>query len=395
MSLRRIPAPILLGIAALGPLALGIAAHLEHEASQRVMVVETPPVIVPVAHAVEVPVEAPAEFRVEVEPLEPEPLEPEPVEAEPEPEVEPTQVYGEDFLFVTDVDRDYVVLALDAPAEWGKGRLRAIERQWGAIRRNVAERKLPGHLRGWAGRGVTLHGGDMDACTGTLGKPQILAQYDGELDLFLEDPPDDIWEAEKLPKSLYEPIWDEGRRLLVAPVTFPKECGSPTWAQPLGTAAPLVRTRGDSAVSDAGEAARDALLALPDMKSLAEQLETAFDGDDRYPPLRDQTQATAWLDPDGTVSIVSLEVSGEAFYMCGGWEEQWGVATIVDGEVERIETGSLAVAHAMMDLEHDGAPEILTVGATFRHEAALWSLTAEGLEARYTLAAVPHIGCPC
>lgn len=388
MSLRSIPAPILLGIAALGPLALGIAAHLEHQASQRVVVVEAPPIIVPVAHAVEVPVEVavepPTEVRVEIEPVEPEPVVP-----------RATEVYGEDFLFVTHIDRNYIVLAIDAPAEWGTGRLRAIEHQWGAVRRNVADRKLPEHLRDWSGRGVTLHGGDLGNCTGTLGKPLLVAQYDGELDLLLENPPDDLWDAEKLPKSLYEPVWEDGRRLLVAPVTYPKECGSPTWAQPLGTAAPLVHTRDNSGSTDAGEAAVDALLAQPDMKSLAEQLETESDGDDPFPPLRDQTQATAWRDPDGAISLVSLEVSGEAFYMCGGWDEAWGVATLVDGKVERIDTANLAMAQSMMDLESDGTPEVLTVGTRLDHEAALWSLTADGLVLRHRLPAVPHIGCPC
>lgn len=388
MSLRRIPAPILLGIAALGPLALGIAAHLEHQASKRVVIVEAPPVIVPMAHAVEVPVEVavetPAEVRVEIEPVAP----------EPEP-IEVTEVYGEDFLFMTSIDRDYIVLALDAPTEWGKGRLRAIEDQWGAVRRKVAENQLPEHLQGWSGRGVTLHGGDMSTCIGTLGKPQLVAQHDGDLDLLLEDPPDDLWDAEDLPKSLLQPVWDNGRRLLVAPVTFPKECGSPRWAQPLGAKPPLMLTRDDTADSNAGNAARDALLALPDMKTLAEELQTSADDGFPYPPLRDQTEATTWRDPDGTLSMVSLEVSGEAFYTCGGWEDRWGVATMIDGKVERIGTWSLAVVDTMMDIEGDGVAEILTAGMTFEHEAALWNLTAEGLGSRYTLPSVPHIGCPC
>lgn len=383
MSLRRVPAPILLGIAALGPLALGIAAHLEHEASRRVVIVEAPPVIVPVVHAVEVPIEVPVEVPTEAR-----------VEVEPAP-IEATKVYGEDFLFLTHISRDYVVLALDAPTEWGTGRLRAIDGQWGAIRRTVAEGKLPEHLRDWSGRGVTLHGGDVDACTGTLGKPQIVAQYDGDLALLLDEAGDDIWESNKLHKALYEPVWNEGRRLLVAPVTYPKECGNPTWAQPLGAPAPRLFTRDEGADSNAGETAVDALLALPDMKSLAEQIETASDQNDPYPSLRDQTKATTWRDPDGTISMVSLEVSGDAFYVCGGWEEQWGVATVRDGKVANIGADRLAVAHAMLDLEHDGVPEILTAGATFRHEAALWNLTADGLEARYTLPAVPYVGCPC
>jgi len=382
MSLRRIPAPILLGIAALGPIALGVAAHLEHEQSEHIVIVETPPVIVPVAHAVEIPVEAPP------------PVEPEIVEAEPEV-VEPLEIppYGEDFLFITDIGRAYVVLALDAPAAWGKGRFQSIEGQWGTVQRKVANRKLPEHLRGWAGREVTVHS-DTTSCTGTLGKPQVVAQYDGELDLLLEDPPDDLWDSDRLPKSLQRPVWKEGRRLLVAPVSVPADCGAPTWAQPIGTPAPVIYEQ-DTATAHSREVAVDALLSLPEMKTLAEELAADTDGDGPYPELSEQTESTAWRNPSDDVAVVTMEVSGEAFYMCGGYDEEWAVATVTDGHIDRLDRDSLAVASSVVDLENDRTPEILTTGTRFVDEAVLWSLTSEGLTSRYVLPAVPFIGCPC
>ena len=385
MSLRRIPAPVLLGIAALGPIALGVAAHIEHMASQRHVLVDAPPVIVPVVQAVEVPVEVPVEAPAEVEPVEVEP-------AEVKEELE----YGDDFLFVTDIGGPHVVLSLEVDDAWAEGRFRHVDGVWGAVRRKVDADALPEHLRGWSGRKVVLHDSENNECTAVVGRSKIVAQYDGELDLLLDDPPDDFWDAERLPKVLFKPVWKEGRRLLVAPVTIPEQCGDPTWAQPVGTPAPLVRTRDDDAGTNLTEAVKMAVLALPDIETLAKDiLEEIEPGDGPATPLSEQTLATAWHDPDGTTSVVSVAIDGESFYMCGGWDERWAVATIRDGKVDHLETGSLATVDSVLDLERDGTSEIITTGTRMDFEAELSSVTADGLQVRYTLPSVPFIGCPC
>jgi hypothetical protein len=398
MGTSRFDGVVLVAAAAM-PVALGIAMHLEHESA-------AVPVVVSSTSA-EVSSCEPAEPQPELDPgLDPEPPpKPDPLPTRPEAPAR----YGEEFLFVTQVGTPHVVLSLEPDDAWGTGPVRALEEEWGTVVRDVDTDAMPPGLQELEGRALDLYGEDGRPCTGVVGRPFVVSEYAGELDYLLpEGEGEAFWEESEgsttLPDRAVDPVWKEGRRLLVAPVSNPQRCSNPIWARPREFAAPLVRgsdrRRGAAVFGPTKEALVAALGEVEvDGDDLQDELiELAMqEGSDPVTP-RERMDAMAWFEPDGEASLISVRVDGPEFFPCGGLRPRWAIASVTDEGriVDRLEHGMSDRIASILDLDRDGISEVLFTGAELgRAETRLSTWTADGLVVRYELPSVPYIGCPC
>ena len=434
---------LLLVAAASVPVSLGLTAW-PPAAVHDIVVVHTP-VAVPVA--VEVAAEqAPASEP----PAAPAPVEVELIEVTPQPA---GFVYGRDFLWVThDVEdgRPFAVLSLTPDEAWGTGEPRATE-EHGLVIRELDETAVPAELRAMVGERVVVHGGGTPVCTAEVGPLRLVAQAEGELYLMLdslpavpagegdaepgsdampleEDDPEEFWtlpEGEQN-ERVVEPIWRDGRRLLVAPLTLDGACddgGSPRWARPV--------RRGDVERLEASRMRSRSLvrefLALPELVELSREFDDYVAGLRQYeeeeaaaaaeagpepapapeptpearplPRLSDRVKGRQWRTAEGTPAFVTMITEGEELMPepCSGIPApRWAIAPLdAEGKPGALVVGPYGMPSAILDLEGDAQWELLMDVDSYFTEPELLTITPEGLKQLSVLPSVPYWGCPC
>ena len=312
---------------------------------------------------------------------------------------EPRADYGASFLFVTQIGAPYLVLSLESPDAWTRGGNRTIPGSWSAVARDVDPRLLPARLAQWQGRTVELHGTDAQTCEATVGAPIVAAQYPGEIELLLPYEDAVTWsDAHSArvhpPVEILQPIWDEGRRLLVAPLYSAGHCDEPVWARPIPTDAPLLHVA--KTIPTADNPTLRAVLREPDVVALQATLDQ--DADEYEQPrvsLQQRAELTGWEDPLGRTTMVSVTIAGPELFTCTGLESRWALAEVQDDAIRRLEQGETSSVRAVFDLERDGTPEVILEGFDAGFEARLLSWTEHGLQLRYELAVPDFTRCPC
>lgn len=420
---------VLLVAAASVPVSLGITAWPPAPAVHELVVVhvpmegrawETASIVVPPAET------APAKTA---------PVEVELIEATAQPA---GFVYGRDFAWVTHDVEDgapFLVLSLAPEAAWGTGEPHATEEQ-GLVTREVDETAVPAELRAMVGERIVIHGGATPLCTAEVGSLRLVAQAEGEVFMMTDEPADDAEPLEEDdPKAFWnlsegeqnervvEPIWKEGRRLLVAPLATDGACDegrSPRWARPVQRGD--VERLADSRLRKRGELLRG-FMALPELVELSEEFDqyvaddgqSAEEGEEgeaseaaaspearpegSLPRLHDRVKARQWKTAEGTVLFVTMITEGRELEPEPCSEipaPRWGLAPIdAEGEAGAFVVGPYGTPSAILDLDGDGRWELLLDSGLYFSEPQLLAITPEGLTALTTLPKVPFYGCPC
>lgn len=376
MVLRRHRSLLLLSAAALAPITLGIAMHLEHVAAAEACTADldswtttppTPSTSEPTVAARTLPI--------------------------PVPVAEPITEHAIEFAWVVTIENaPHLVLASEIDESWGEGapRFRKTphdEIEGAIVDRDVAIERLPASALAGVGRRVRVYNEAGEVCTARVGMPQLVGELWG--DLFEYGP-------EAGSESPAQQNWDVSRRLLVAPLATEGECGTPLWARDAALPAPAVYTRADGNLP---RAARRALLADPTVRDYARDLRRAFeevrdaDETEPVPTLMQRSVSQRWQDAHGhEVHVVTF--TGDEFGGCGGMEIAW--AAYVPGG----NTGVTAIDRAgddvmaVVDLDRDGRVEVLA--STWLGPTRLIEIGGtDALTERASLPEAPFFGCPC
>ncbi len=373
---------VLLSAAALAPITLGIAMHLEHVAAAEACTADLDSWA-----AMPTPTAAPDHaITARTMPI-------------PVPVAEPITEHAIPFAFVVDVDGELAIVLAGEPDEsWGDSAPRFVKAPHGEdggeaiLERDVAIERLPAAVLASVGRRVRVYSDAGEVCTARVGMPRLVGELWGDLA---------GWGPESDGVSTEQQSWDASRRTLVAPLATDGECGTPLWARDAALPAPAVYTKADGHVP---KAARRALLADPGVRDYAREMRAAFEdmrahSDDQTSPIPTLLQRSVgqrWHDAHGH-EVFTLSFTGDEFGGCGGFELAWSAFVPGDGKgvtaIDRAGDDALAV----VDLEHDGRVEIITstwMGPTRLVEVAEIGGT-DALKARASLADVPFFGCPC
>jgi len=421
---------LLLVTAASVPISLGLTAWPPAPIHEIVVVHAPAPVqledVAPEAPAIDPPA-APAPVEVEL------------IEVTPQPA---GFVYGRDFLWVThDVEDDepFAVLSLAPDDAWGSGKPRATE-EYGLVIRELDETAVPAELRAMVGERVVVHGGSTPICTAEIGPLRLVAQAEGELvDEYEPEPESEsepgegeapleqtaFWNLpeEEQNERAVEPIWQGGRKLLIAPLTLDGECkgDSLRWARPV--------RRGDVERLESSRMRDRSLvrqfLALPELVELSQEFD-AFVADMHQqeqeqeqgtataeaaptpepapdarplPRLSDRVKGRQWRTAEGTTAFVTMITEGEELMPepCSGIPvPRWAIAPVdADGKAGDFMVGPYGSPNAIFDFEGDGQWELLVAGGIVSNDPELLTITPEGLHTLSTLPSVPYFGCPC
>lgn len=322
------------------------------------------------------------------------------------------QVGGLPFAFMSTLDRPHVVLATAPSDAWASGAPRLLEETPGGavIRRDIDLAALPTDLAALIGRNMHAFSASGRVCTGVLGAPYMVSELDGELRYMVMDA-----EPEQNPPLDPAKLWTEGRRTLVAELVSTQDCSDALWARDVTLPEPIVYTaQSDDEIPVA--AARRAIVALPEFSALAREFATfvASFQDDSFTTRRlvDRLRPRAWRNPDGTSELAVYTLDGDEFGGCGGFANSWAAA-IVEGRSVRHAFLDEAddVVIAVVDLDRDGLPEILTedwmtatrlVAPRIRADRGEVGFTVKSFAGQSaesavvtTLETVPFFGCPC
>lgn len=350
-------------------------------------------------------------------------------------------VYGRDFAWVTyDVEdgAPFLVISLAPEEAWGTGEPHATE-EHGLVTREVDETAVPAELRAMVAERVVIHDGATPLCTAEVGPLRLVAQAEGEIFMMTDEPePEPADDAEPLaleeddPEAFWNlseaeqnervvgPIWKEGRRLLVAPLTTERACqehGSLRWARPVrrGDVARLASSRMRPRSGVVHE-----FLALPELVELSQEFD-AYVADVRQwaveaaaageatppevdltaplPRLRDRVKARQWKTAAGTALFVTMTTEGQELEPepCSGIPvPRWGYAPIdAEGKAGAFVAGPYGTPSGVLDVDGDGRWELLLDADPYFSEPQLLTITPEGLTALTTLPPVPYYGCPC
>lgn len=379
MPLRPLRPLLLLSAAALAPIALGIAMHLDHLAAAEACTADlaewtsTPTPVAPVSsvvpHTLPIPV----------------------------PLAEPIE-HALPFAFVVDLDGPHIVLAGAVDEDWAASEpeFRNGEKSTvrdGTIWRSVAAYELPVAILANVGRTVRVYSADGEACTARIGAPKLVSELWGEVQNWAPEPGDGE------PLSATE-AWEVGRRTLVAPLETQGDCGTPLWARDLALPAPAVFVRTDGAVP---RAARKAVFRDPAMRALAsEYSEYATATSSESPTLAEGTTGQRWLDPRGR-ELFTFSIFADSLG-CGSFGAAWAAfvpaAEIRRGRALGTDSGVTALDRdgdeviAVFDLERDGRIEALST--TWLGPTRLVEVGGEDARReRAMLDPVPFLGCPC
>jgi hypothetical protein len=370
---------LLLSAAALAPITLGIAMHLEHVAAAEACTADLDAwTAMPTTSA------APADANADAIVPRSMPI--------PVPVAEPITDHALPFAFVVDIDGPHIVLATTIDERWidGAPRFRtgpSDEEHGAVLERDLAISHLPAEVLAAVGRRVRVYSADGEVCTARVGMPQLVGELWGDL---LD------WGPEMVGVSGEQQSWDASRRTLVAPLATDGECGTPLWARDAALPAPAVFTRTDGHVP---KVARKALLADPGVRDYARDLRRAFeerrnaDETAPIPTLMQRSVGQRWQDARGN-EVFTLAFTGDEFGGCGGFEPAWSAYVPTDGAgvtaIDRAGDDAIAV----VDLDRDGRVEVLTT--TWMGPTRLVEIGgADALRQRASLDDVPFFGCPC
>ena len=373
MRLRPLRPLLLLSAAALAPIALGIAMHLDHVAAAEACSAD-------LAGWTTTPTPT-----ARVEAVVPRAL---PI---PVPLTEPSLDHALPFAHVVDLDGPHVVLATAVEDDWAAGAPEfrsedARSNRDGSVWRSVAVHELPIAILANVGRTLRVYSAEGEACTARIGAPMLVSEVWGEFE---------EWGPTEGEPATPMDAWKAGRRTLVAPLATDGECGTPLWGRDVALPAPAVFVRTEGATP---RAARKAVFRDPQVREVARELvefhaDTGGDDGSKPPTLAQITTDQRWVDALGR-ELFTFSIAHDAMGSCGSFDPAWAmfVPTGDAGVIALDREGDEMLA--VFDLERDGRIEVLSstwLGPTRLVEVG----GADALRVRSTLDGVPFFGCPC
>jgi hypothetical protein len=371
----------LLSAAALAPITLGVAMHLEHIAAARACTADlaawtaTPHAAIDAAQLV------------------PQTL---PI---PVPMIEPASEHALPFAFVIDVGEPHIVLSSEVDDSWASGepRLMLDGDEYGdpSATRDVALDRLPTAFLANVGRTVRVYSPGGEGCTARVGKPTLVSEVWGELHYG-----EDELDGDGPRPGQAQETWEQGRKTLIAPLETDGDCGNPLWARDAALPAPAVFTRTGGPVP---RAARKAMMRDPEVRDFELEFRRSFEEPNAdelakpIPKLAERAVGQRWQDARGR-ELFTLEFTGIEFGGCGGVDLAWAafVPSADEGvtALDRVGDDVLAI----IDLDRDGNVEVLTttwLGPTRLVEVGASGGGQDALRERASLDGVPFFGCPC
>lgn len=382
-----------LATAACAPIALGIAMHIEHEEAMQACIAASAEAQVAVPKVPDVPVSTVTTVHA------------------PEPVVAADDTRGAyELAFVVAMPTPHIVLASEA--ELGEAAFDALATNAPHYRgepaddmvdkpvwRDLDATKLPDRARFSMGRHVRVYSAAGRVCIARIGKPSLVSELWGTVEYFGDD---DISEIEEDGKSIIDPasIWDDGRRLVVAPLEG-EGCTDALWARDvaLPEALAYVAQDADGPEDLPSPVARRMVQRSAELRPIGKAFAEHVAGMDTdgftTRRLVDRLDGRRWMDPLRGGELDVFTTDGEEFGGCGGFDPAWA-AIAIDREgspVEKVwadaKTDSI---QAVFDLDADGTPEVMA--ETWLGTTRVYSLGDE-LREMATLAEVPFFGCPC
>lgn len=381
--------------AACAPIALGIAMHLEHEEAMQACLAATTEPVVAAPDVVEVA--APTAV------------------AEPTP-VAPAEVAADDmrgayeFAFVADMPKPHIVLASET--DIGEGAFEALATNAPHYRGEPADdqvdqpvwrdldlEQLPERARLAMGRHVRVYSAAGRVCIARIGKPSLVSESWGTMEYFADE---DVSEIEEDGKTIIDPasIWDDGRRLVVAPLEG-EGCADALWARDVALSEALVYVAqdADGAEDLPSPVARRMVQRSAELRPISAAFaeHVADMNDDGFTTRRlvDRLVGKRWIDPLRGGELDVFTTDGEEFGGCGGFDPAWA-AIAIDAEGSPVlpvwADKTTDAIQAVFDLDADGVPEVMA--ETWLGTTRVYSLGEEMRELA-TLDAVPFFGCPC
>jgi hypothetical protein len=384
-----------LGTAACAPIALGIAMHLEHvEATRACMAELAEPATAeaaPVVVAVPTPVPTPGLVEPAAAPID--------------------DVRGAyDFAFVADMPTPHIVLASET--DLGEAAFEALATGAPHYRGEPADgqvdqpvfrgldiERLPERARFAMGRHVRVYSAAGRVCIARIGRPALVSELWGTIEYFSDD---DISEIEQGDRTIVDPasIWDDGRRLVVAPLEG-EGCGDALWARDAALSEALVYVAQDVDGPEdlPSPVARRMVQRSSELRPISAKFAEHVAGmsDEPFTTRRlvDRLEGRRWIDPLRGGELDVFTTDGEEFGGCGGFDPAWA-AIAIDGEGSPVEPvwadATTDAIDAVFDLDADGVPEVMA--QTWLGTTRVYSL-GEDLGEVATLGAVPFFGCPC
>lgn len=392
---------ILLGLAACVPIALGVATHLEHEAAERACLAkDAAPAMEPIVEVVPqiVPIVAPIPY------------------VAPVPVDDHAGAYA--FAFVIDVPTPHVVLA--TAAELGEGAFEAsmtgAPHYRGAptdafvdqpVWRDVDADRLPERARRAVGRHVRVYSAAGRVCVARIGRPVAVSERSGSIEYIGEDEVTEIGEGAD---AIIDPasLWDDGRRLVVAPLEG-ASCEGGIWARDIALSEALVYVANQDPVAEQDGAAAAELPSpvarrMVQRSSALQPIAAAFAEhvrgftDEAFTTRRlvDRLIGQRWIEPTRGGELDVFTTDGDEFGGCGGFDPAWA-AIAVDAEGAPGESvwadAQADYVQAVFDLDADGRPEVFA--PSWLGPTHVFTLEPDGLREFAVLTEVPYYGCPC
>ena len=326
------------------------------------------------------------------------------IEAEVEAEIEPAPLrYGEHFAFVVDLEEPYLVLATDVDAAW-EGDFEALLGV-DTVFRGIDRAALPPELRAMEGKEVALWTSEVEGRaeslgTARIGAPRLVAQAAGSLGPAADL---DTWSLHErlerdgvLPDALEQrvkaAIWEEGLRLVVAPLEGAR-ASEAMWARSAELPEPEFYA---PVVLDPGHegALQRSLLDQPKGRSAAK--DHLLQG---YGSLVPHILGRGWADDDGQVRLVTAFVDSPHVDACGGFDGAFSIGVRVEGTrwqpPSEIPTHHTSGPALVGDFNDDGFPDLLLEPRALDGDTSILRGTPHGYELVDELGEVPYLGCRC
>gem|GEM_PF-2454378 len=311
--------------------------------------------------------------------------------------------YGEHFAFVVDLEAPYVVLATDVDATWEAefDGLLGVD----TVFRQVDGAMLPPDLAVMQGTEMVLWATEDDGRaqklgTAKVGAPRLVSQAAGALG---PEARLDTWALHErlerdgvLPAALERrveaAIWEDGLRLLVAPLEGAR-ASEATWARSADLPDPeLYRSKAlDPAVDGAMQRA---FLSAPEGRVAADEHERLEHG-----PLMPHIVTQAWSDATGETRLATAFVDSPHLDVCGGFDRSFALGARFAHGQWHVPT-ALPSHHTMGpalvgDFNADGFADMLLEPRPLDGDTTILRGVVEGFEVLDTLGEVPYFGCRC
>jgi len=255
------------------------------------------------------------------------------------------------------------------------------------------------------GREVTLWTSEIEGHaeslgTARIGTPRLVAQAAGSLG---PDARLDTWSLHEqlerdgvLPKALEkrvkQAIWDDGLRLVVAPLEGAR-ASEAMWARDAELPEPTFYT--PITLDPAREGAlQRAFLEQPKGHIAADA--HILQG---YGSLAPFIAARGWGDADGQVRLATAFVDSPHLDGCGGYDGTFSIGVRVDGDdwmrPAEIPTHHTSGPALVGDFNDDGFPDLLLEPRALDGDTTILRGTRDGFELVDELGEVPYFGCRC